>query len=105
MKALIEGVAFTLSRPYKPVVLRTLMKRLKINDPSVAEEGYQDLVKTVSRKPYASVDGMFNIQRLMRLSNPDIGNVKIENLVDNRIVRKLDESGFVDRLYTTYGVK
>lgn len=105
MKALIEGVAFILSRPNKPAVLKTLMKRLKINDPSVAEEGYQDVVKTVSRKPYASVDGMFNIQRLMRLSNPDVGNVKIENLVDNRVVRKLDENGFVDRLYSTYGVK
>jgi hypothetical protein len=32
------------------------------------------------------------------LQNPKIADVKIEDLVDSRFVRKLDESGFLDRL-------
>jgi hypothetical protein len=29
-------------------------------------------------------------------------NAKVEELVDDRILRKLDESGFIDRLYGAY---
>ena len=36
--------------------------------------------------------------------NPKIGEVKLENVVDNRIMRKLDESGFIDHAFATYGV-
>jgi len=52
----------------------------------------------MSLKPYPSVDGLRNIQRLTKLQNPKIADVKVEDLVDSRFVRKLDESGFIDRL-------
>jgi hypothetical protein len=39
-----------------------------------------------------------NIQRLTKLQNPKIADVKVEDLVDSRFVRKLDESGFLERL-------
>ena len=35
----------------------------------------------------------------MKLRNPKVENTKVEELVDDRILRKLDESGFIDRLY------
>jgi hypothetical protein len=35
----------------------------------------------------------------MAQQNPKIGGLKVEDLVDARFVRKLDESGFFDRLY------
>ena len=47
-----------------------------------------------------TVEGLRNAQRLMALQNPKIAAVKVEDLVDPRFVRKLDESGFIDRLYT-----
>jgi len=31
--------------------------------------------------------------------------VKVEEMIDDRILRRLDESGFIDRLFETYGVK
>lgn len=105
LKALFEGVAFILSPGNRPVVLNTIMKRLKISDLSLAEQGYQDLVRSMDRKLYPSMEGMRNIQRLMRLHNPLVGNVKIEDIVDARTLKRLDESGFIDRLYSAYGVK
>ena len=33
------------------------------------------------------------------LQNPKIVILKIEDLIDSRFVRKLDESGLIDRLY------
>ena len=41
----------------------------------------------------------------MALNDPKVLNVKIEDLADDRFVRKLDESGAIDRLYERYGVK
>ena len=34
---------------------------------------------------------------------PKIGEVKVEDVVDNRIMRKLDESGFIERTFTAQG--
>ena len=48
--------------------------------------------------------GMVHMQRLMKLQNPKIGDVKINELNDDRIVRKLDESGFIDRAYAAQGM-
>jgi len=46
---------------------------------------------------------MQNMQRVMALNNPKVLNVKIEDLADDRFVRKLDETGAIDRLYESYG--
>ena len=41
----------------------------------------------------------------MKTRNPKVGEIKAEDIIDNRIMRKLDESGFIDKLYATYGAK
>jgi hypothetical protein len=81
------------------------MKRLKIADSAMAEQGYRDLVQMIDQKPYVPVEGIRNIQRLMKIQNPAIGNVRVEDLVDNRPLKKLEESGFLQRVYAAYGVK
>lgn len=105
IKGLIEGLAFVFTPANKPVVLKTLMKRLQLSDPTFAEEAYQDLLRTVEPKPYPSVEGLRNIQRLMKAGNPRVGEIKVEELIEGKFVRKLDESGFIDRLYKSYGGK
>jgi ABC-type nitrate/sulfonate/bicarbonate transport system substrate-binding protein len=97
--ALTESLAFILQPANKPVVIKSLMKNMRINDVAAAEEGYQDQIATLNRKPYPTVEGLRNAQRLMAMQNPKIATIKIEDLVDARFVRKLDESGFIDRLY------
>jgi len=52
-----------------------------------------------------SMDGLKTLQRLMKTQNPRIGDVKVENLVDSSVVKKMDDSGFFERLYAEYGVK
>jgi hypothetical protein len=70
-----------------------------MGDSVAAENGYQDQLLTLNRKPYPSLEGLRNAQRLMALQNPKIATLKIEDLIDSRFVRRLDESGFIDRLY------
>ena len=50
----------------------------------VAEQAYQDLVQISDPKPYVSLEDLRNIQRLIKIQNPPIGNVKLEELIDNR---------------------
>ena len=97
--ALTEGLAFVQLPVNKPVVVKILMKHLRLTDPAAAEEGYQDHLSTLNRKPYPSLDGLRSAQRLMAQQNPKVAALKVEDLVDARFVRKLDESGFIDRLY------
>ena len=105
LKGLIESLAFILAPANQSAVVKTIMKRLKITDPSAAEQGYRDLVQLIDKKPYASLEGMRNIQRLIKLQSPTVANVKVEDLVDNRPLKKLEDSGFLQQTYSAYGVK
>ena len=103
LKAEIESLAFALAPKNKPAVLKTLMRRLK-TDAAGAEDGYQDLLRGVDRKPFASLEGLRNVQRMLKLRTPKVGEIKVEEVIDNRIMRKLDDSGFIDRAYAAQGV-
>jgi hypothetical protein len=80
-----------------------MMRRLKA-DATSAEEAYQDLLRGVDRKPFPSLDGLRNVQRLLKTRNAKIGDIKVEEVIDARIMRKLDESGFIDRAYAAQQV-
>jgi len=73
----------------------------------LAEDGYQDLLTRgwLEKKPHPSLEGVRNVQRLMLKSNPRVGEIKLEEIVDRSIVRKLDDSGFIDRRYSVYPSK
>jgi ABC-type nitrate/sulfonate/bicarbonate transport system substrate-binding protein len=102
IKGLLEGIAFCLSPRNKGAVIGTIMKRLKLNDPAAAEEGYLDVINGIERKPFPTIQGLSNIQRLMKLRNPSIDRLRLEDLIDDRILRRLDESGFIDALGKEY---
>lgn len=104
MKAMLEGMAFVLGPANKPTTLKLLQKRLRVSEKE-AEEGFADIGIGMDKKPYPSMDGLRNIQRLMKLRNPKLGSIKVEDLVDDQILRRLDESGFIDKLFAAYGVK
>ncbi|HWH79101.1 MAG TPA: ABC transporter substrate-binding protein [Candidatus Binatus sp.] len=98
--ALTESLAFVQLPSNKAAVLKILMKRLRIEDLTAAEDGYQDHLATLNRKPYPSLDGLRSAQKFMAQQNPKIAALHVDNLVDASFVRKLDDSGFIDRLYT-----
>ncbi len=107
LRALIEGLAFTWSPKSKSAVLKSVMRRLRITDLGFAEEGYQELLTRggLEKKPHPSLEGVRNVQRLMASSNPRVGEVKLEEIIDRSVMRKLDDSGFIDRMYNVYPAK
>ena len=109
IKALIEGMVSITAGKHKSAVLDTISKQFKLTDPAAAEGAYQDVFTLVRleeyRKPYVSMEGLKILQRLMKSQNPRIGDIKVENLVDSSVLKKIDDSGFFERLYAEYGIK
>ena len=109
LKALVEGMVFITAPKNKAAVLETITKQFKLSDPVAAEGAYQDVFTLVrleeNRKPYVSMEGLRILQRLMKSQNPRIGDIKVENLVDSSVLKKIDDSGFFERLYAEYKIK
>jgi ABC-type nitrate/sulfonate/bicarbonate transport system substrate-binding protein len=104
LRALLESEAFIFGPANKATAMAILKKYLRISDQE-AEEGYKDVITGLDRKPHANLAGLKNVQRLMKLRNPNVEKVKVEELVDDRFMKKLDQSGFIDEMYAKYGVK
>ena len=105
LKGLLEGIAFSLAPKNKGVVVEAIARRLKLSDAAAVEEGYQDVIRNTEKRPFPNLDGLRNIQRLMKIRTASADKMKVEEMVDERILRRLDESGFIDKLHSAYGVK
>ncbi|MBM4297829.1 MAG: ABC transporter substrate-binding protein [Deltaproteobacteria bacterium] len=104
LKSVLEGIAFVSGPPNKAATLKLLQRCLRVSERE-AEEGFVDMSIGMDKKPFPSMAGLRNIQRLMQLRNPKLASIKVEDLVDDQILRRLDESGFIDRLFAAHGVK
>jgi ABC-type nitrate/sulfonate/bicarbonate transport system substrate-binding protein len=104
LKAEIEAVAYIVAPKNKVAAIKTLMRRMRINAAG-AEEGYLDLLRVLERKPLPSVESMVHVQRLMKAQNPKIGAVNLDELNEARLVKKLDDSGFIDKAFAAQGIK
>src|SRR5262249_44407109 len=104
LKAWLEGVAYALSPRMKSSVIETITKRLKIADPALAIRGYEDLLQATDRRPFPSLEGLRNVQRLMKLQNSAVAGLKPESLIDGKLMKERDASGLIDQLYGNYGV-
>ena len=82
--------------------IKTIMNRLKLNDFSVAEEGYADAIKEFDPRPFPSLEGLKNMQRLLAMQNPKLADINAANLVDLILMRKLEDSGFFSQLQARY---
>jgi len=56
-------------------------------------------------KPYPSLEAIRNIRRLIALYDPKVGGVRVEDLIEPRFIRKLTESGFIEKMTVAYGGK
>lgn len=103
LRALLRAMGYLFYPPNKSDVIHIMSRRLGIVNRSTAEAAYADALLTIDRKPYPSIAGLKNIQRLSARFNPDIAKVTIESLVDTAFMEDLDKSGFIDGVYRTGG--
>ncbi len=105
LKAMLEGNAYALSPKNKASTLASLERRLRLGNDEGKETAYNDMLTGLARKPYPSVAGLRNIQRLMAELNPKVAKIDIAQLNTDRFVRALDQSGFINKVLESYGVR
>jgi len=69
------------------------MKWLRLQRAEEAEAGYEAMRPLYSRRIFPTVQGIRNTIRILSRVDAKFGKLKAEELVDDRIVRKLETEG------------
>lgn len=99
LKAMIEAIAMTVDPANRELVTRLIAVNLRLPNPGDAEESYAAVVNSYERVPQPSLDGMKRLQRLLAQLNPKVAEVRVENLIDNSFMNKLESSGYIQSVY------
>jgi len=93
IRALFDALVFIQEPANKNAVLRDLAQWLRLSKTEDALEGYEFMRKMYTRRIYPTVDGIRNAIRVIGMTNEKFRGLKAEELVDDRIVRKLEKEG------------
>jgi NitT/TauT family transport system substrate-binding protein len=94
--ALIESTHFL--KTHKEETKKYIAKYTRQNDPRYLEDSYNANVKLHDRVPLVTREGM-KVQLDEALSRKPGLNIKVDDIVDDTIVRELEKSGFIDKVY------
>ncbi len=99
LKTLIESIGLLLDPVNQDSVTRTIAKNLRLSNPADAEEAYHSVVNSYERVPYTNVESMKRLHGLLTTINPKVKDVRVESVIDNSFISKLDQSGFVQSVW------
>jgi NitT/TauT family transport system substrate-binding protein len=97
LRAMTQATAYIEKPENKTSVMTSLYKGLRLPRFQDAEEGYELMRTLYERRIYPNTDGIRNAIRLLGSSNEKIRQLKAEDLVDDRLVRKLEKEGAFER--------
>ena len=98
VKGFLAGVAY--AKQNKEESIRLIMEFMKLKDRDEAEETFQVIVQDIQpRKPYPTKEGVETVLRNLESTIPKARTVQAEDLIDDTIMRRIDQSGFIDGLY------
>jgi NitT/TauT family transport system substrate-binding protein len=101
IKALIE--ASTIMRAQKERGLAVLQRHIKA-DRALAEIGYKNLLDDLTAYTFISVKGLRTVQEIVALRDPKIAKYNVEDLLDQRILKKVVQSGYVEEIERRYKI-
>jgi ABC-type nitrate/sulfonate/bicarbonate transport system substrate-binding protein len=97
MKGVVAGNSFSLDPRNKERVKQILAKYLRLERVAQAEEHYQAARKVMAPKPYVDVAGINSMIEFITETDPLVAKVKPEMVINHAILKKLDDSGFIDQ--------
>jgi hypothetical protein len=100
-RAIVESVAAIHNPENKRLVEQTIAKNLRLDKGDRAEKAYLDLRAALPKKPCPSLEGIASVLKLMAQHgiNPKAALLKPEDVADMSVCKKLEESGFMDKVY------
>ena len=95
VKGMIEAVVFIHDSNYKQDVMEILKKNLRLAKAEDVESSYQALRVQTTLDVAPSLPAWRIQQRIVARVSPRVGQVDLEQVLDGRFVRSLEESGFL----------
>jgi ABC-type nitrate/sulfonate/bicarbonate transport system substrate-binding protein len=93
LRALVEAITFVNNPSGKNLVVKSLMKELRLAKTEDAQAGYEMMRVLFEKRIYPNVEGLRNVVRLLGRTSEPIRKLKVEDIVDDRVVRKLEKEG------------
>jgi ABC-type nitrate/sulfonate/bicarbonate transport system substrate-binding protein len=100
IKAFVAGNTFTLDPKNKNRVKATLAKYLWLSNVEQAEEHYQSALPVLPKKPYVDIAGIASMIEFLTESDPSVAKIKPEQVINHTIMKKLDDSGFIEHPFS-----
>ena len=97
MKGVVGGNSFSLEPRNKERVKQVLAKYLRLERVAQAEEHYQAALKVMAPKPYIDLAGINSMIEFITETDPLVAKVKPEMVINHTILKKLDDSGFIEQ--------
>lgn len=91
LRALIKANQFIQDRHNQPAVLQSLRKWLRLPPTEGGEDLYERMTLLYDRRITPSREGIQNSLRVLSKIDPKFGKLKVDNLIDDRIARKLEK--------------
>ncbi|MGH7830456.1 MAG: hypothetical protein ACREP8_09795, partial [Candidatus Binatia bacterium] len=100
LKGIVEGTHFY--KTQKAKTLAILEKKYGSDgwDREVIEHVYKELAEILEKKLYPSLPAIHNVFELAKRQSPDSAKVNALALWDLHYLRQLDDTGFVEKLYS-----
>jgi ABC-type nitrate/sulfonate/bicarbonate transport system substrate-binding protein len=98
LKGVLAGNSFSLDPRNRPRVKQIIAKYLRLDSTDKAEEHYQSALKVLAPKPYVDTAGIAAMIEFIAEADPLVAKLKPENVINHSILKKLDDSGFIDQL-------
>ena len=97
MKSIVEGIHFF--KTQKEPSLKSMEAFARLGESDMAEETYRHYRDILPRVPYPDVKGIQNVLNEIAKKDPKAKAVKAEAFTDTRLLKELEASGLVQRLY------
>ena len=92
--------AIQYAQTHRDFTLKVLSKYMRTADQEILNASYDYYVgRIIPRTPYVSEKGLQGVIDFIRQRNPQTPNVKAAEFMDNRFIKELDDSGFIQKLY------
>jgi ABC-type nitrate/sulfonate/bicarbonate transport system substrate-binding protein len=102
IKALIESSALMRSQKERGVAV--LQKHIKVGR-ALAETGYKILLEDLRSYTFVTAKGLKTAQDIVALRDPKIAKFNVEEVLDQRILKKIVESGYVEEIERKYRIR
>ena len=94
LKAFVKAIVYFQEPTNKKAVIGILVKWLRLQRMEDAEAGYEMIKGLYERRVFPTREGLLNAQRVLSKVEAKFTRLKVEDMADERIARKLEREGF-----------